>query len=128
MRYQPAVPRLYGSFGHPGELSAPTVMVALPLRPPLVAVTVAAPTAMPDTRPFNDTVASAALLVVQVTGWPAMGLPFASFGVAESCAVCPTVMLAEVGLTFTEATATGETVTLAVPFTLPLDAVMVADP
>ena len=81
-----------------------TVIVADALRPSLVAVIVADPTAAPLTRPPADTVAIAELELVQVTSRPARTLPAASLGVALSCVVPPTDMFAEAGLTTTEAT------------------------
>ncbi len=68
------------------------------------------------------------LLLVQFTTRPERALPLASFGVAVSCAVCPTWMLAVGGLTATEATGTGVTVTPALPLCPSLVAVIVADP
>src|ERR1700688_4054695 len=101
---------------------------AAPLWPPLVAVMVAAPGAMPVTRPLPATVATPGLLEVQVTTRPLSGLPFASWGVAVSCGVCPVITLAETGLTVTDATGTGATVSAAVPLWPSLVAVMVAGP
>src|SRR5207302_1367451 len=67
-----------------------TVTDAVPLCPSLVAVTIAEPAVTPVTNPFPSTVATAVLLLDQVTTRPDSGLPFASFGVAASCTVCPT--------------------------------------
>src|SRR5207247_11476787 len=92
----------------PGTLV--TVTVAVPLCPSLVAVIVAAPAATPVTKPLAETVATAALLVAQVTVRPLRAAPFASFGVAVNWVVAPTVTLAAVGLTVTEATGTLVTV------------------
>src|SRR5438552_2073523 len=86
-----------------------TVMAALPLLPSLVAVIVAVPAARPVTSPLVLTVATAALLLVQVTTRPVRVLPAASFVTADSCCVVPTQMLAEAGLTATDATAIAET-------------------
>src|SRR6266571_4926413 len=102
-----------------GAGGAVTVIAAVPLLPSLVAVIVAAPALTPVTRPLADTVATAVLPLDQLTVRPVSGLPFASFGVAESCCVCPTNRLADVGLTATDATGTLDTVTAAVPL-LPL--------
>jgi len=55
-------------------------------------------------------------------------LPLASSVVAVNCTVCPTCMLAEAGLTTTEATGTEVTVIAAVPLFPSLVAVIVADP
>src|SRR5882724_2433312 len=74
-----------------------TVMLAVPLCPSLVAVIVADPIATPVTRPLVVTVATEVLLLDHATARPESGLPFASFGVAVSCTVCPTCMLAEPG-------------------------------
>src|SRR5438034_1374752 len=89
---------------------------------------VAAPALTPVTRPLADTVATAVLPLDQVTVRPVSGLPFASFGVAASCTVCPTDTLADVGLTATDATGTLDTVTAAVPLFPSLAAVIVAAP
>jgi len=59
-----------------------TVMADVPLCPSLVAVIVAEPAATPVTKPLAETVATAALLVAQVTVRPLRAVPFASFGVA----------------------------------------------
>src|SRR6266581_1060814 len=105
-----------------------TVTAAVPLCPSLVAVIVAAPTAAPVTRPLAETVATAPLLVAQLTTRPLSGLPLASLGVAVSCTVPPTYRLGAVGLTVTDATGTFATVTLAVPLGPSLVAVIVAVP
>jgi hypothetical protein len=56
--------------------------------------------------------------------------PFESRGVAVNCTVCPAITLGEAGLTLTDATATGVSVTVipAVPFLPSLVAVMIAGP
>src|SRR5947208_6794192 len=90
-----------------------TVMTAVPLLPSLVAVIVAEPAATPVTKPLPVTVATAGLLLAQVTTRPASELPAESFVTAESCCVAPTAMLADVGLTVTEATGTLATVMVA---------------
>src|SRR4029077_3874498 len=105
-----------------------TVTLDVPLCPSLVAVMVAEPAATPVTSPLPFTVAADVLLLAQVTTRPVSGLPFASFGVAVSCTVCPTNTLAGDGVTVTEATGTFDTVTDAVPFCPSLVAVMVAAP
>src|SRR5216117_2751971 len=64
-----------------------TVILAVPLCPSLVAVIVAAPVATAVTSPVEFTLAVAVLLLDQVTARPLSGVPFASFGVAVSCAV-----------------------------------------
>src|SRR5437870_7072874 len=80
---------------------------ALPVSPPLVAVTVAVPTTRPVTSPLAETGASAALLLVHATVRPVSTLPFASFTVAVSCTVCPKNRLVAAGLTVTAATGAG---------------------
>jgi hypothetical protein len=103
-------------------------MAELPLCPSLVAVIVAVPTTSPLTSPPDDTVATAALLVAHVTTRPVSGLPFASFGLAVNCTVCPTATLAEEGLTATDATGATVTAIVAVPLFPSLVAVIVAEP
>src|SRR5205809_908412 len=108
-----------------------TVTVALPAFPSLVAVIVAEPAALLVTRPLGLTVATAVLLLPHVTVRPVSALPAESFGVAVSCTVCPTRMLAVAGETATEATEatrTDVTVTVALPALLSLVAVIVAEP
>src|SRR4029077_6110584 len=102
-----------------------TVIADVPLLPSDVAVIVAVPTATAVTSPLPSTVATAVLLLAQVTTRPDSGLPFASFGVAVSCTVSPTTTLAGAGVTVTEATGAGVTVTLDVPLCPSLVAVMV---
>ena len=91
-----------------------TVTPDVPLTPSLVAVIVVVPAAIAATNPFPPTVATAVLLLDQVTTRPDSALPLASFAVAVSCSVCPTDRLAGEGLTLTEATGTGITITVAV--------------
>src|SRR5206468_1704832 len=105
-----------------------TVIVAVPLCPSLVAVIVAAPAVTPVTTPLPLTVATAVLLLPQLTGRPDNGLPLASFGVAVSCTVWPTCTDAVLGLTVTDATGTVLTVIAAVPLCPSLVAVSVAAP
>ena len=106
-----------------------TVMAAVPLFPSLVAVTVTGPPApLPVTSPFASTLATAALPLCQVIVRPVSGLPTASCGVALSCTVAPTTMLAVGGATATVATGMGVTVTAAVPLFPSLVAVMVTGP
>src|SRR5207244_817286 len=105
-----------------------TVTAAVPLCPSLVAVIVAEPAATPVPRPLADTVATAALLVAQVTARPLRAVPFASFGVAVNWVVAPTVTPAAVGLIVTEATGTLVTVMADVPLCPSLVAVIVAEP
>src|SRR2546425_8849692 len=117
-----------GLGGGGGGGGAVTVIVAVPVWPSLVAVIVAAFAATADTRPLALTVATDALLVVQVTTRPVSGLPLASFGVAVSCTVCPACTLADAGLTVSDATGTTVTVIAAPPLCPSLAAVMVAGP
>ena len=105
-----------------------TVIAAVPLFPSLVAVIVAEPVATALTNPLTETVATVALLLVQVTVRPLKGLPLASSGVAVSCCVAPTMSVADGGLTATEATGTALTLIAAVPFFPSLVAVIVAEP
>src|SRR5256886_3038970 len=81
-----------------------TVTAALPAFPSLVAVIVAVPAATPFTSPLLLTVAILVLPLVHVTVRPVNAAPAESFGVALSCAVCPTWGLAVAGETATEAT------------------------
>src|SRR6266498_3603792 len=111
-----------------GTGAAATVTAALPLCPSLVAVIVAEPAVRPVTSPLELTVAIEPLLLCQLTARPESALPLASFGVAVSCTVCPTRMLAVAGLTATDATGTGVTVTAALPLWPSLVAVIVAEP
>src|SRR3989454_1010290 len=106
-----------------------TVTAELPLFPSLVAVMVTGPpAALPVTRPFASTVARLASLVTHVMVRPVSALPAASFGVAVSCSVVPTTTLAGEGVTSTEATGAGVTVTPDVPLFPSLVAVMVTGP
>ena len=73
------------------------MMVALP-----------AVTAAPSPLPL--TVATAMLLLDQVTAWPGSELPFPSVTVAVNWAVWPIVRLAELGFTATAATAAARVV------------------
>src|SRR5437879_6147143 len=105
-----------------------TVMAAVPLLPSLVGVIVAAPALTPVTRPVPLTVATPVLLLAHATTRPVSVVPAASFVTADSCCVPPTAMLADAGLTVTEATGTVVTVRVAVPLWPSLVAVIVADP
>jgi len=66
-----------------------TVTLDVPLFPSLVAVIVAEPVTTPVTSPLPFTVATAVLLLDQVTTRPVSAAPFASFGIAVSCTVWP---------------------------------------
>src|SRR5438876_3921187 len=93
-----------------------TLTLAVPLLPSLVAVIVIGPPrAFPVTRPFPSTMAIVALLVCHVTTRPLSGLPVASLGVAVSWTVPFTWMLAVAGVTASDATGMGVTVTADVP-------------
>src|SRR5713101_582099 len=119
-----------GAFGHVplgGGGDTVTVMAAVPLCPSLVAVIVAEPVATPATSP-PLTLAMPELLLIHVTTRPESGLPLASLGVAVSCTVCPTGMLAVAGLTVTDATGTFVTVMPAVPVALSHAAVTITVP
>jgi hypothetical protein len=65
--------------------AAGTVMVAVPVRPSLVAVIVAVPAATAVTSPLPETVAIALALVLQLTVRPESTEPPASRSVAVSC-------------------------------------------
>src|SRR5712691_6356891 len=103
-------------------------MAEVALLPSLVAVIVADPAAWPVTRPPLVTVATDVLLLDQATTRPMSVLPAASLVTAESCCVAPTAMVADVGVTATEATGTIVTVTVEVALLPSLVAVMAADP
>jgi hypothetical protein len=82
-------------------------MAALPDMPPLVAVIAAVPGVNPDSNPFPDTIATAALLDAHVTVGPVNTFPPASLSVTVNCCVPPTDWLAAAGVTATDATTTG---------------------
>src|SRR5882762_3368155 len=103
-------------------------MVAVPLLPSLAAVIVADPTATPATRPLLFTVATCALLLDHVTRRPVSVVPAASLTTAANCWVAPTPILADAGLTATEATGTVVIVIAAVAVLPSLVAVIAADP
>src|SRR5207247_9023966 len=108
-----------------------TVIAAVPLFPSLAAVIVAAPVLTPVTRPLADTVATPGLPLNQLTVRPLSRLPFASFGIAASCTVCPTDTLADAGLMLTDATGAGggaAPVTAALPLFPSHVPVIVAEP
>src|SRR3989441_822454 len=86
---------------------------------------VTVPVATPVTRPPADTAATPRALDAQVIDRPDSGVPFASSGVAASWTHCPTATAAEAGLTLTDATGTGFTVTPALPVFPSLVAVIV---
>src|SRR5256714_15107961 len=86
-----------------------TVIADVPLCPSLVAVIVADPAATPVTSPLPLTVAAAVLLLCHVTVRPVSELPFASLGVAVSCAVLPAATVADAGARGTAGTGGGAT-------------------
>jgi len=104
------------------------VTVAPPLLPSHAAVMIAVPAATAATNPVPFTVATPPLLLAHVIARPVKTFPFASFGVAVSCTVCPGIILTAAGLTVTEATGTTVTVMAAVPLLPSLVAVIVAPP
>jgi hypothetical protein len=104
------------------------VMAAVLVALSHAAVMMAVPAASAVTNPVPFTVATPALLLVHVTARPVNTFPFASLGVAVTCTVCPTMILAVAGLTVTEATGTPLTVTAAVPVLPSLVAAIVAPP
>jgi hypothetical protein len=105
-----------------------TVIVAVPVWPPLVAEMLAVPAARPVTIPVVETVATATLLDVHVTTASGTTAPAASFTVAVSAAVPPAWTFAELGSTATLAMGRGTTVTELVPACPSLVAVIVAEP
>src|SRR5438094_213765 len=105
-----------------------TVIAALLLLPSLVAVIVAEPAATLVTRPLGLTRATVVSPLAHVTVRPVKVPPAESFGVAVSCTVCPTRMLADAGETASEATGTVVTVSAAVLLLPSLVAVIVAEP
>jgi hypothetical protein len=78
--------------------------------------------------PLCDTVTTDGLLLDHVTERPDNGLPLASRGVAVSVVDCPTLSVAEVGETITEATGTRATASCALPLRPSLVAVIVTFP
>lgn len=107
---------------------AGTVTVAVPLAVPERAVIVALPAATPVTTPDEETVATAVLLLDQVTGAPDITVPFASRTVADSVDVVPIGTVTLPGATVTLAGVGAFTVTDADADLPSLVAVMVAVP
>jgi len=106
-----------------------TVTVVAPLCPSLVAVIIAEPESTAVTRPvLGSTVALDGLLDAHVTTRPVSTKPPASFVVAVSVKVCPTVSGPPGGATVTVATGAAVTVNVAVPDFVSLVAVTVAVP
>src|SRR4051794_28138966 len=109
--------------------TALTVTAGLAGFPSLVAVIVTRPPpALAVTGPFASAVARLASPVPPVPLRSVRALPAASFGVAVSCSVVPTTILAGDGVTSTDATGAGVTVTLEVPLFPSLVAVMITGP
>jgi hypothetical protein len=105
-----------------------TVIADVPLFPSLVAVMVAVPSAPAVTSPLTSTVAIVTSLDVQATTRPVKTLLAASRVTAVSCVVEPTTTPAVLGVTATDATGTGVTVSVALPLWVSLMAVMCAVP
>jgi hypothetical protein len=107
------------------------VTAALALFPCALAVIVVEPTATDVTTPVDETVAIAALAVLQLKVTPEMGVPLASYAVAASVALWPNVMDTDAGATDTLATDGGgaaTTVTVVLPLFPCADAVTVVVP
>src|SRR5205814_9627795 len=90
--------------GAPGSGALVPVIGEEPLCPALVAVIVADPAGPAVTRPLPSSATTVALLLPQVIARPRSTLPFASRGVAVNCSLCPDWILAEPGVTVTDAT------------------------
>src|SRR5437879_12087875 len=75
-----------------GGGGAVTVIAAVPLFPPLVAVIVANPAATPATRPMALTTARAGALTTHVTIRPVRGLALESLGVTVLGALAPALI------------------------------------
>jgi hypothetical protein len=84
-----------------------TVTVASPNTPSLVARTRAVPGETAETSPLVETLAMASAEELHATARPASALPCASRGVADNWVVVPASTLGPIGVTETEATATG---------------------
>jgi hypothetical protein len=108
--------------------SGGTVIVAVPVFPSLVAVIVVPPGATAVTTPAVDTVATALFAELQLTPRPGSTFPSASFIVAVNVVVWPTTTTAVAGVTVTVATGAISTLTVAVPVTPSLVAVIVTLP
>jgi len=91
------------------------VIDAVPVFPSLVAVIVVLPGATAVTTPAVETVAIALFAVLHAMLRPVSVLPSASFVVAVSVVVWPTITFADPGVTVTVATGAINTLTLAVP-------------
>jgi hypothetical protein len=105
-----------------------TVIEDVPDFPSLVALIDADPSARVVTSPFGSTVAIVLSVEDHVTPRPVSGVPLASFVVAVSCRVDPTITSAVAGLMLTVATGTGVTVRVAWPLFVSLVAMIWARP
>ena len=94
----------------------------------VVAVMVTLPDLFPVTTPLADTVATPVLELNQMKLWFGIVFPLLSNAVAVSCIVLPGFRFLDGAVTVTVATAPGSTVIVAVPWTLPTLAVIVAVP
>jgi len=105
-----------------------TVTATVELRPSTSAEIVALPAATPATRPVDETVATAAAELDQLTARSASTAPVESRTVAVSCAVLPTTTDAVVGEILSDAAGTEVTETGADVVRPSADAVMVVVP
>jgi hypothetical protein len=103
-------------------------MFTVPLRPSLVAVTVTAPGATPDTSPLADTEARLASLLLQVTARSPSTAPAVLRTAAVSCNVVPAVNEEAGEVTVTLPTGAGVMVSEDVAETPSVRAVMTAVP
>src|SRR5438067_3061260 len=99
-----------GGGGGGGAVTTVTVLL-VPVTPPTVALTAAAPVATAVARPVTAFTASTAALVLRYSGVPVTTWPALSYAVARNCSVPPTTivhvvvsMLPETGVTATRAT------------------------
>ena len=99
-----------------------------PLLPPFDAVIVTMPGATPNTRPLDETVATAPDVELHAMVRSGSTLPALSRATAVSCVDCPTITLSRAGETDTDAVGTGNTVTPTDAVRLSLVAEMVATP
>jgi hypothetical protein len=105
-----------------------TVIVALPLLPSLVAMTLALPADTAVITPVPETVTTAGSLELQLTARPLNTPPFASSVVAVACAVPAAVREFEESATLTDATGIGTTVRATLTVNPPADALMFDEP
>src|SRR5256885_1340832 len=126
MREQSAMSPAPAITGAPDEFC--TVTTDMPTTPSLVAVTLAVPGWRPTTKPLAFTVATPGGLLAPDLARPPSSLPVASLGVAVSWTVPFTWMLAVAGVTASDATGMGVTVTADVPLVPSLVAMIVIGP